>query len=147
MVDGSHRGVEQGFRARALRYFDWIIAARAYVDRLVHRSAKADPLAEARHRALIASQLAAGVAAAASLPAYLAFRGTLSPVEAVIFSVLTAPILIALFLSRTGRFEAAHLMITALHCTLAGLVACVTGGLASFAAIWLVVGPIEATLS
>ena len=118
-----------------------------YVDALVHPSARQDALTAARHRAFIAPRLIGSFAALASFPVYIAFRGVPSALELGVFGWLVAPILIAYFLSRTGRYEAAHAMSSL---SLAGLVAAVawcTGGIGSFAAIWLVVVPLEAALS
>ena len=118
-----------------------------YVDALVHPSAQQDALTAARHRAFIAPRLIGSFAALASFPVYIAFRGVPSALELGVFGWLVAPILIAYFLSRTGRYEAAHAMSSL---SLAGLVAAVawcTGGIGSFAAIWLVVVPLEAALS
>ena len=118
-----------------------------YVDALVHPSARQDALTAARHRAFIAPRLIGSFAALASFPVYIAFRGVPSALELGVFGWLVAPILIAYFLSRTGRYEAAHAMSSL---SLAGLVTAVawcTGGIGSFAAIWLVVVPLEAVLS
>jgi two-component system, cell cycle sensor histidine kinase DivJ len=118
-----------------------------YVDALVHPSARQDALAAARHRAFIAPRLIGSFAALASFPIYIAFRGVPSALELGVFGWMAAPILIAYFLSRTGRYGAAHAMSSL---SLAGLVAAVawcTGGIGSFAAIWLVVVPLEAALS
>jgi cell cycle sensor histidine kinase DivJ len=118
-----------------------------YIDALVHPSAQPDALMAARHRAFIAPRLLGSFAALASFPVYIAFRGVPSLLELGVFGWLLAPILIAYFLSRTGRYESAHLL-SALSLT--GLVAAVawcTGGIGSFAAIWLVVVPLEAALS
>jgi two-component system, cell cycle sensor histidine kinase DivJ len=134
-------------RAKALRQIDWITPARDYVDRLVHPSAQADPLVAARHRAFIAAQLVAGFLAVALFPGYLALRGTLSLSEALAFTLLSSPILVALYVSRTGRFEAAHLLASALLCGLVALVAAKTGGIASFALAWALIVPLEACLS
>ncbi len=118
-----------------------------YVDALVHPSAQQDALTAARHRAFIAPRLLGSFAALAGFPAYIALRGVPSALELGVFGWLVAPILIAYFLSRTGRYEAAHVMSSF---SLTGLVAAVawcTGGISSFATIWLVVIPLEATLS
>ncbi len=120
---------------------------RSYVDALVHPSAQQDALTAARHRAFIAPRLIGSFAALAAFPIYLAFRGVPSVLELVVFAWLVAPILIAYFLSRTGNYTSAHVLSSL---ALTGLVACVawrTGGIASFAAIWLVVVPLEAALS
>ena len=74
-------------------------------------------------------------------------RGAPSAVEVAAFAWLIAPILVSWFLSRTGRYEGAHVLSSL---ALAGLVmtlALTTGGIESFAAIWLVVVPLEAALS
>ena len=64
----------------------------------------------------------------------------------VVFAWLVAPILIAYFLSRTGRYESAHVLSSLALTGLVTTVAASTGGIESFAAIWLVVVPLEAAL-
>ncbi len=118
-----------------------------YVDGLVHPAAREDALAAARHRAFIAPRLIGSLVALAGFPVYLAFRGTPSAVEALVFAWLVAPILIAMFLSRTGRYERAHVLSSLSLAALVTAVAWCTGGIASFAAIWLVMVPLEAALS
>ena len=118
-----------------------------YVDALVHPAAQADALTAARHRAFIAPRLIGSLVALASFPVYLAFRGVPSLLEVAVFAWLLAPILLAYFLSRTGRYESAHVLSSLLLTGLVSTVAWCTGGIASFAAIWLVVVPLEAALS
>ena len=65
----------------------------------------------------------------------------------MVFAWLVAPILIAYFLSRTGRYESAHVLSSLALTGLVTVVAVSTGGIASFAAIWLVIVPLEASLS
>jgi cell cycle sensor histidine kinase DivJ len=120
---------------------------RDYVDTLVHPSARGDALTSARHRAFIGPRLIGSSAALASFPAYLAMRGVPSALEIVVFAWLIAPILIAYFLSRTGRYERAHVLSSLALTGLAAVVAAKTGGISSFAAIWLVIVPLEAALS
>ncbi|HZP79644.1 MAG TPA: PAS domain-containing sensor histidine kinase [Pseudolabrys sp.] len=125
----------------------FLTPVRSYVDALVHPSAQQDALTAARHRAFIAPRLIGSFAALAAFPIYLVFRGVPSAIELLVFAWLVAPILIAYFLSRTGNYTSAHVLSSL---ALTGLVACVawrTGGIASFAAIWLVVVPLEAALS
>jgi cell cycle sensor histidine kinase DivJ len=120
---------------------------REYIDSLVHPSAQRDALMEARHRAFIAPRLLGSLVALAAFPVYLIMRGVPSALEVLVFAWLIIPILIAYYLSRTGRYEGAHVLSSL---SLTGLVAAVafkTGGLSSFAAIWLVVVPLEAALS
>jgi cell cycle sensor histidine kinase DivJ len=118
-----------------------------YIDALVHPSAQQDALTAARHRAFIAPRLIGCFTALASFPVYVAFRGVPSVLEAGVFAWLVAPILIAYFLSRTGRYESAHVLSSLTLAGLVTVVAWLTGGIGSFAAIWLVVVPLEAALS
>jgi cell cycle sensor histidine kinase DivJ len=118
-----------------------------YVDALVHLSARQNALTVVRHRGFIASRLLGSFAALACFPVYLAVRGVPTLLEVGAFGWLVAPIVIAFYLSRTGRYERAHALSSL---ALAGLVTSVgayTGGIGSFAAIWLVVVPLEAALS
>jgi cell cycle sensor histidine kinase DivJ len=120
---------------------------RDCLDALLHPSARYDVLTRARHRAFMAPRLMGSLAAFAAFPVYLAMRGAPSAIEAAAFAWLIAPILLSWFLSRTGRYEGAHVLSSL---ALAGLVVTVsitTGGIESFVAIWLVVVPLEAALS
>jgi two-component system, cell cycle sensor histidine kinase DivJ len=120
---------------------------RDYVETLVHPSALGDALTAARHRAFIAPRLLGSVAMLTSFPLYLLARGTPTAIELVVFSWLVAPILIAYFLSRTGHYASAHILSSLALTVLVTLIAASTGGIESFAAIWLVVVPLEAALS
>jgi two-component system, cell cycle sensor histidine kinase DivJ len=120
---------------------------RDYIDALVHPSAQQDALTASRHRAFIAPRLLGSLVALAAFPLYLTARGAPSALEVIIFAWLVAPILIAYFLSRTGRYESAHVLSSLALTSLVTAVAAKTGGIGSFAAIWLVVVPLEAALS
>ncbi len=119
----------------------------SYVDALVHPAAREDALTAARHRAFIAPRLLGSLIALACFPVYLVFRGVPSALEIGVFGWLVAPILIAYYLSRTGRYESAHVLSSLALTGLVAVVAWRTGGIGSFAAIWLVVVPLEAALS
>lgn len=120
---------------------------RDYVESLVHPSALDDALTAARHRAFIAPRLLGSAAALTSFPLYLLVRGAPSAIELVVFAWLVVPILIAFFLSRTGRYGGAHVLSSLALTGLVILVAASTGGISSFAVAWLVVIPLEAALS
>jgi two-component system, cell cycle sensor histidine kinase DivJ len=120
---------------------------RDCLDALLHPSARYDVLTRARHRAFIAPRLLGSLAAFAAFPIYLAIRGAPSSLEAVAFAWLIAPILLSLFLSRTGRYEGAYVLSSMALAGLIMTVAIGTGGIQSFAAIWLVVVPLESALS
>jgi two-component system, cell cycle sensor histidine kinase DivJ len=117
------------------------------LDALLHASARFDELTRARHRAFIAPRLLGSLAAFAAFPIYLVARGAPSALEVAGFTWLIAPILLSWFLSRTGRYESAHVLSSLALACLVMAVAVTTGGIASFAAVWLVLVPLEAALS
>jgi cell cycle sensor histidine kinase DivJ len=120
---------------------------RDCLDALLHPSARHDALTRARHRAFMAPRLLGSLAAFAAFPGYLAIRGAPSALEVVAFAWLIAPILLSWFLSRTGRYEGAYVLSSLALAGLVTAVAISTGGIESFAAVWLVVVPLEASLS
>ena len=120
---------------------------RDCLDALLHPSARYDVLTRARHRAFIAPRLLGSLAALAAFPVYIAMRGAPTALEVTAFAWLIAPILLSWFLSRTGRYEGAYLLSSLALAGLVLTVAISTGGIESFAAIWLVVIPLEAALS
>lgn len=88
-----------------------------------------------------------GVLAFAGFGIYVSAVASASLLPAIAFIWLLSPAAIALFLAKTGRLEAAHLISAA---NLAGLVtfaAAITGGITSFLLPWLIVVPLEAALS
>ena len=119
----------------------------AYFESLVHGSARSDALTIARHQSFIASRLLGGLLALCVFPIYLVVGGKPSLLGAVAFLWLLSPIAIAVFLSRTGRFGAAHLISAANFAGLVTYCAWLTGGLASPLLPWLVVVPLEAALA
>jgi cell cycle sensor histidine kinase DivJ len=122
-------------------------SVREYVDSLIHPSVRLDALTSSRHRAFIAPRLLGSLVALAAFPVYVMLRGAPSLLEVIVFAWLVAPILIAYFLSRTGQYESAHVLSSLALTGLVTAVSVETGGLGSFAAIWLVVVPLEAALS
>ena len=95
----------------------------------------------------MAPRLLGSLVALAAFPVYLAMRGAPTAIEVAAFAWLIAPILLSWFLSRTGRYEGAHILSSLAMAGLVMMVAVTTGGIESFAAIWLVVVPLEAALS
>ncbi len=120
---------------------------RDCLDALLHPSARYDALTRARHRAFIAPRLLGSLAAFAAFPVYLAMRGAPSSLEVATLAWLIAPILLSWFLSRTGRYEGAYMLSSLALAGLITALAADTGGIQSFASIWLVVVPLEAALS
>ena len=120
---------------------------RDCLDALLHPSARYDALTRARHRAFMAPRLLGSLVALAAFPLYLAMRGAPTALEVAAFAWLIAPILLSWFLSRTGRYEGAHILSALALAGLVMMVAITTGGIESFAAVWLIVVPLEAALS
>ncbi|NOJ43416.1 PAS domain-containing sensor histidine kinase [Bradyrhizobium australiense] len=120
---------------------------RDCLDALLHPSARYDALTRARHRAFMAPRLLGSLVALAAFPIYLAMRGAPTALEVAAFAWLIAPILLSWFLSRTGRYEGAHILSALALAGLVMMVALTTGGIESFAAVWLIVIPLEAALS
>ena len=120
---------------------------RDHLDSLLHPSARRDLMTKARHRAFIGPRLLGGLAALATLPLYLALRGAPQEVEVMVFAWLIAPILISYYLSRTGHYERAHILSSTALAAVVMAVCINTGGISSFAAIWLVAVPLDAALS
>lgn len=117
------------------------------LDALLHPSARYDALTRARHRTFMAPRLLGSLAALAAFPVYLAVRGAPTALEVAAFAWLVVPILLSYFLSRTGRYESAHMLSSIALAGLVMMIAIPTGGVGSFAAVWLVVIPLEAALS
>ena len=120
---------------------------RDCLDALLHPSARHDVLVRARHRAFIAPRLLGSLTALAAFPVYLAMHGAPTALGVAAFAWLIAPILLSWFLSRTGRYEGACFLSSLAFSGLIMTLASCTGGIGSFAAIWLVVVPVEAALS
>jgi cell cycle sensor histidine kinase DivJ len=119
----------------------------AFIDSLVHPSARLDPLTAARHRAFIAPRLIGGLLALTALPIHLALSGAPHTFELAIYAWLTTPILVACYLSRSGHYERAQLASSLTLTVLIAGIGMKTGGITSFATVWLVVIPLEAALS
>src|SRR5438093_1058087 len=115
---------------------------RDCLDALLHPSARYDALTGARHRAFMAPRLMGSLAAFAAFPVYLAVRGAPSALEVAAFAWLIAPILLSWFLSRTGRYEGAHVLSSLALAGPVMMMALFTGGIESSVAIWLVVVPL-----
>ena len=112
-----------------------------YVDGLVHRDARQDALALARHRAFIAPRLIGSCAVLAAVPLYVALRGTPNMLETALFAWMVVPLALVCFLSRTGRYEVAHILSVL---TLTGLLAFLIWHSGEWSvAAWLLIVPLE----
>ena len=123
---------------------DFLKLLRVYVEALVHPSVRVDSRAFARHFFFIATRLSVGLIAFAALPVYLAVRGVPSMTEAIAYCWFLLPLFAALYVSRTGAFERAHVLSAVTLAAPLGLFAGMTGT-GSFV-LWAVLVPIEAIL-
>jgi two-component system, cell cycle sensor histidine kinase DivJ len=119
----------------------------AYINSLVHTSARLDPLTAARHRAFIAPRVVGGLMALTALPIHLALSGVPNTLEILFYAWLATPLLVAGYLSHSGNYERAQILSSTALAALVTTIAMATGGITSFAAVWLVVVPLEAALS
>src|SRR6185369_15662417 len=133
--------------SRSARPVTVLSIIRDCLDALLHPSARYDALTRARHRAFMAPRLLGSLVALAAFPIYLAMREAPTALEVAAFAWLIAPILLSWFLSRTGRYESAHVLSSLALAGLVMMIAIPTGGIESFASVWLVAIPIEASLS
>jgi len=72
----------------------------------------------ARHRAFMAPRLFGSLIALGILPAFLALRGVPTLLEFVVLAWMIVPLATAYFLSRTGRYESAHVGMEEERCRL-----------------------------
>jgi cell cycle sensor histidine kinase DivJ len=119
----------------------------AYFRSIVHASVEDDAVASARHQSFIASHLIGGLLALCVFPIYLVLSGKPSLLGALAFLWFLSPIAIAIFLSRTGKFAAAHLISAANFAGIVTFSAWLTGGMLSYLVPWMVVVPLEAALA
>ncbi len=120
---------------------------RNHLDVAMYPVVPQDALAAIRHRAFVLPRLLGGLVMLAAVAVCFVPHGLPDALEIAVAIWLLAALLIAYLRSRAGQYESAHVLSSL---ALAGLVTAVafrTGAITSFAAIWLVVVPIEAALS
>jgi cell cycle sensor histidine kinase DivJ len=122
-------------------------AVRAYIDGLIHPSARSDPLTAARHRVFIATRLFGAMAAFAVLPVLLAVYGAPTPLQALALAWLLSPLIAVWDISRHGNYDRAHLVSVATFGSFIAVIAGATGGIHSFAAPWLAALPLASAVS
>ncbi|MFM9938038.1 MAG: ATP-binding protein [Hyphomicrobiaceae bacterium] len=123
------------------------IGANDYFREWVHPDVRGDAVLKARHSSLIASHMLGGIVSAFVFAGYFAWTGAPGVAAMVAAACFLSPIAIAVFLSRTGRLEIAHLLSAAQLAALVTLAAALSGGTQSFALVWLAIVPLEAALS
>ena len=124
-----------------------LMPIREFLDSLVHPSARDDPRTTRRHVDFMAPRLCGSLLALGVFPVFLALRGVPRAVEFFVLAWTIVPIATVFFLSRTGRYDAAHALSAFALTSIVTTVALNSGGINSLAAIWLVLIPLEAALS
>ena len=119
----------------------------AVFDGAVHASVRGDPIVSARQRSFIASHVLGGLLSLAVFTVFFCTIGLPVAYALVACGWFLTPLLIAVYLSRTGRLSRAHFLSAANLIGLVVLAACLTGGIQSFAIVWMIVVPLEAALS
>jgi cell cycle sensor histidine kinase DivJ len=121
-----------------------IRAIRTQVAAMVHPSVLPNSLERMRHERFMLTRLGVGALGLGLAPAYIAWRGALGGLEALIVAAASLPLLAIVVLSRTGRLDIAHCISAAalaiFICAMAGM----TGGAASPLLLWLAAVPAEA---
>ncbi len=130
-----------------VRIKNGFVAINRFVDGLVHSSVVESELDSLRHRNFIATNLLGGLAAMVFLPLSLAIAGPTSLAVTIVLAWLLGQLPLAMFLSRTGALEMAHMISAAMFTTFVGAMAALSGGVHSFAIVWLAIAPLEAALS
>lgn len=130
-----------------LRNFDCIAPVGRFLDELVHPSVAGDEQAFARHRSFILANLAGGALAFLAFPLYLISGGVFSFAHTTIFAWLALQMPLAMYLSRTAHLRMAYTLAALLFSLFIGTLLFLTGGVSSFAVLWLMIIPLEAALS
>ena len=116
-------------------------------DSSVHPSMRSDPVIRARHRSFIASHVLGAMLSLVVFFVFFATIGLPTLYAAIACGWFLTPVLIALYLSRTGSLTRAHFLSAGNLIGLVVLAAVLTGGIHSFAIVWMIVVPLEASLS
>jgi cell cycle sensor histidine kinase DivJ len=124
-----------------------VAAVNGLFGELVHESARSDAAAFARQRAFIAAHVAGAVLSIFAFGIFFLTVGAAGSYALIALAWFLTPLLIALFLSRTGNLEVAHFLSAANLIGLVTIAAALTGGIGSFAIVWMIVVPLEASLS
>lgn len=130
-----------------LRVSEYLAPVSRLLDALVHPEVATNRREFGRHRAFILANLSGGVTALALLPLALALLGPITLPLILVAAWLIGQLPIAMYLSRSGSFAGAHLASALLFSAFIGTLSALTGGVHSFALVWLAIAPLEAALS
>jgi cell cycle sensor histidine kinase DivJ len=122
------------------------MAIRTQVAEMVHPSVPPHAPERISHERFMLTRLALGAAALGLAPAYLAWRGALGTLEALVLIAMVLPLVAVFVLSRSGRLDIAHGISAAALALFVSALAGMTGGATSPFLLWLAAVPAEAML-
>lgn len=99
------------------------------------------------HRSFLAGSFLCGALALLVLPLHLALAGPPHAATILVLSWMLSQWPLALYLSRSGSLNRAVGLSSGLFAVIVATVCFLTGGIASFALVWLIVPPVEASLA
>ena len=114
---------------------------------MVHKSVTSDPLVALRHRTFQITHIASAVLATAVLLIFFNIYEFRTLSSSLFYFWFSSPLIIALYLSRTGRIDIAQFLSSLNLSGLAGVAAFYTGGINSPLILWMLIVPLEAALS
>ncbi len=114
---------------------------------MVHDSALSDPLLKLRHRNFQITHVASAILACIVLIVYFNIHDVRKLPSYLFYFCFSSPLIIVLYLWRTGRIDIAQFLSSLNLSALAGIAACYTGGINSPLVLWMLIVPLEAALS
>jgi len=114
---------------------------------MIHPEPAADPFLAPLHRSFLIGSFVCGALALLVLPLHLALAGPPHAAMLLVLSWMLSQWPLALYLSRSGALDRAVGLSSGLFACVVTAVCFLTGGAGSFALIWLIVPPVEASLA
>ncbi len=111
---------------------------------MVHPSVRPNSLERMRHERFMLTRLGVGALALGLSPAYLAWRGALGALEALVLAAVALPLLAVFVLARSGRLALAHVISASALALFIVALSLMTAGAASPLLLWLAAVPAEA---
>lgn len=117
------------------------------VDGMIHPNAAGDSLLAPLHRSFLISSMLSGAVALFVLPLHLALAGPPHVAEILVLAWMLSQWPLALYLSQSGKLNRAIAVSSSLFACTVAAICLLTGGEASFAAVWLLIPLVEAAFS
>ncbi len=114
---------------------------------MIHPHAAADIFLAPLHRSFLIGGIICGATALVVLPLHLALAGPPHAAEILVLAWMLSQWPLALYLSQSGNLDRSIALSSGIFACFVAAVCAVTGGVGSFAAIWLLIPPLEAAFS